>query len=112
MENLVPSAQTLEKSSNSCNRNIQYKPGPEVKVKGIQAEKADLVTQDVNLHSARMDVQLPGVFDFFFILFFISLQNVLIFYDFFFTCFYKKSVSEYSDIGHWDYITWLKLLSR
>lgn len=69
MENLVSSAQTLEKSSNSCNRNIQYKPGPEVKVKGIQAEEAagvDLVTQEVNLHSARMYVQLPGVFDIFF----------------------------------------------
>lgn len=65
MENLVLSAQTLEKSSNSYNRNIQYKLGPEVRGKGIQAEKAarvDLVTQDIHLYSARMHVQLPRVF--------------------------------------------------
>lgn len=88
MENLVLSAQTLEKSSNSYNRNIQYKLGPEVRGKGTQAEKAarvDLVTQDIHLYSARMYVQLPGVFDLFL---FFPLQNILLFYDVF-HLFYK-----------------------
>lgn len=85
VENLVPSAQTLEKSSNSYNRNIQYKPGPEVRGKGIQAEKAagtDFVTQDIHLYSAGMYVQLHGVF-YLFLLLFSPLQNILMFYDVF-----------------------------
>jgi len=54
VENLVPSAQTLEKRSNSYNRNIQYKPGSEVRGKEIQAEKAaraSLVIQGTNFCS-------------------------------------------------------------